>query len=376
MKLLHLSDLHLGKRVREYSLLEDQRHILRQILDIAKREQPDAVLIAGDVYDKPVPPGEAVQLLDWFLTQLSGRLLPVLLIGGNHDSPERLAFGASVLASGGIHVAPVFDGSVSCVTLKDAIGPVSVWLMPHLKPALVRHAYPDAQINTWEDAVQTVIAHMPVDPAQRNVLMAHQMVTGAATCESEELSIGGLDQVSAACFDVFDYVALGHIHGPQNIGRETLRYSGTPLKYSFSEIAHQKSVTVVELREKGAVQVRTVPLTPLRDMRRIRGTYLELMDRRSYAGTNTEDYLEVVLTDEQDVVNAMANLRTVYPNIMHLRYDNQRTQATQQTLTSAPEQQSPMELFETFYEQQNNHPMEPRQRELVQKLMETIWEDV
>ena len=272
MKLIHLSDLHLGKRVNEFSMLEDQRHILWEIIRIIDSEGPDGVIIAGDVYDKPVPPAEAVALLDEFLFSLSGRGTEVFVISGNHDSPERLAFGGRIMEHSGIHLAPVYNGNVRPVTLTDRYGDLKLYLLPFVKPAHVRRFFPEREIVSYTDAVSAAVEAMEIDMSCRNVLVTHQFVTGAVRCESEEISVGGADNVDAAVFDGFDYVALGHIHGPQQVGKPTLRYCGTPLKYSFSEAGQKKSLTVVELREKGQVEVRTVPLAPLRDMAELRGT--------------------------------------------------------------------------------------------------------
>ncbi len=282
MKLIHLSDLHLGKRVNEFSMLEDQRYILGEILKIIDQEQPQGVLIAGDVYDKSVPPTEAVALLDDFLAALAGRAVPVFLISGNHDSPERIAFGGRLMARSGVHLAPVYHGRVEPITLTDAHGPVNLYLLPFLKPTHVRRFFPEREISTYTDALATAIEAMEVDPTVRNVLVTHQFVTGAARCDSEEISVGGSDNVDVSVFDPFDYVALGHIHGPQQVGRKGVRYCGTPLKYSFSEASHKKSVTVVELEEKGNLTVRTVPLVPQRDLVELRGTYEELTFRGFY----------------------------------------------------------------------------------------------
>ena len=305
MRFLHLSDLHLGKRVCEFSMLDDQRYILEQILSLLDSRPVDAVLLAGDLYDKPVPPAEAVRLLDWFLTELSRRERPVFAISGNHDSADRVAFGSALLAESRVYVSPVFSGPPEPITLTDAHGPVDLYLLPFLKPAMVRHVWPDAPIESYNDALACVLDHCSPDPARRSVLVAHQFVAGAASCESEEPSVGGIDWVDAALFDKFDYVALGHLHSPQKVGRDTLRYCGTPLKYSFSEARQQKSVTFVELAEKGTVTLTTAPLTPLHDLREVRGSYLELTDRRNYEHTAVDDYLHITLTDEQDIPEAM-----------------------------------------------------------------------
>ena len=376
MKFLHLADLHLGKRVNGFSMLEDQAHILRQILAILDDERPDGVLIAGDVYDKPVPSVEAVGLLDGFLTELRARGVPVLLISGNHDSPERLAFGGRVMDSCGIHISPVYDGALAPVTLHDEFGPVHVWLLPFVKPAHVRRWFPDADIESYTDAVAEAVARMDIDTAARNVLVTHQFVTGGTRSGSEELSVGGTDNVDSSVFAPFDYVALGHLHGAQHIGRETIRYAGSPLKYSFSEARQHKSVTVVTLGEKGDVQVRTAALTPLRELREIRGSYDELTARSFYEHTTyRSDYLHLILTDEQDVFDAMSRLRTIYPYLMTLDYDNARTRAAGgMSVPAETERRTPLELFAALYTRQNHQPMSEVQREYIAQLMEQIME--
>lgn len=377
MKLIHLSDLHLGKRVNEYSMVEDQRYILTEILRLVDLEQPEGVLIAGDVYDKTVPSGEAVVLLDDFLVALSRRKLQVFLISGNHDSPERLAFGGRLMEGSGVHVAPVYQGKVTPISLEDQYGPVNIYLLPFLKPAQVRRCFPDLEIATYTDALAAAVEAMGVNTAGRNVLVAHQFVTGATRCDSEELSVGGTDNVDLSVFAPFDYVALGHLHGPQRVGRDTVRYCGTPLKYSFSEARQQKSLTVVELGDKGDVSIRTLPLTPLHDLVELRGSYEELTLRSFYEHTSyRRDYVHITLTDEEDIPDAVGKLRVIYPNLMKLDYDNRRTRAGGSV--EGAEQaasRSPLELLEAFYEQQNGQTMGPEQQAFARQLMEEIWED-
>lgn len=377
MKFLHLSDLHIGKRVNEVSMIEDQAYILSQILGLVDEEKPSAVLICGDVYDKSIPSAEAVCLFDDFLCRLAQRRLQVMVISGNHDSPERLSFGHRLMEHSGIHVSPVYSGTVTPITLTDEHGPVRFWLLPFVKPIHVRQCFPDCVIESYTDAVRTAIAEMKIDPSARNVLLTHQFVTGASVCESEELSVGGSDNVDASVFEGFDYVALGHIHGPQNIGSSRVRYCGTPLKYSFSEASHHKSVTVVELGAKGELELRAVPLRPLHDVRQIKGTFAQLTDKSFYKSTATEDYLHMILTDEEDVPEAAGRLRIIYPNMMKLTYDNTRTR-TNQIFDAAQDVQrkSPLELFEELYEQQNNQPMSEAQRTFAKELIETIWEEM
>ena len=375
MKLIHLSDLHLGKRINECNMLDDQAYILTEILGIIDGEKADGVLIAGDVYDKSVPSAEAVQLFDDFLCKLAKREIPVFVISGNHDSPERIAFGGRLMERSGVYLSPVYHGAVEPVLLQDEHGAVNVYMLPFIKPAHVRRYFPEEEINSYTDALATAIENMHVDTAARNVLITHQFVTGATRSESEEVSVGGSDNVDASVFDNFDYVALGHIHGPQHIGRETLRYCGTPLKYSASEAEHRKSVTVVELQEKGNVSVRTVDLTPKHDLRKLRGSYMELTARSTYVGTDTDDYLYITLTDEEDIPNAVGKLRAIYPNVMALDYDNKRTrQLSYVDAAEAAEQKSPLELFAEFYEKQNCQPMSEEQQHFAQDLIEKIWE--
>lgn len=376
MKFFHLSDLHLGKRVNEFSMLEDQKYILDQILALVDSERPDAVLIAGDIYDKPVPPTEAVSLFDAFLTGLVQRHVKVLAISGNHDSAERIAFGSGLMHASGVYFSPVYHGDAAPVTLEDEYGSVNVYLLPFVKPVHVRACFPEEEIGSYTAAVRTAIAHMQVDPTQRNILVTHQFAAGALTCDSEELTVGGTDHVDVSVFDPFDYTALGHLHGPQNIGSARVRYCGTPLKYSFSEVKHHKSVTVVELRQKGDLNVRELPLTPLRDMAELRGTYALLAERAFYSGMDTDCYFHVTLTDEEDVPEAINRLRAIYPNIMKLDYDNARTRAG--GVISPLEQvepQSPEELFAAFYQAQNNRELSPQQRAYLAELIEKIWED-
>ena len=377
MKLIHLSDLHLGKRVNEFSMLEDQAYILEQILTIIDAEQPQAVLVAGDIYDKAVPSAEAVQLFDDFLCRLSRRRLQVFVISGNHDSAERIAFGGRLMDGSGIHLSPVYDGTVEPISLTDEWGAVDVYLLPFVKPAHVRRFFPEASIESYTDAMAVAISAMEIKEDRRNILLTHQFVTGALRSDSEQISVGGADNVDAAVFASFDYVALGHIHRPQSIGREAVRYCGTPLKYSFSEAGYRKSVTVVEFREKGNLTVRTHPLTPRHDLRELRGTYLDLTDRRNYAGTATEDYLHITLTDEEDIPDAVSKLRTVYPNLMKLDYDNTRTRHQMEiTGGTEVERKSPLELFGELFEKQNNRPLSSGEESFLEGLIEKIWEEV
>ncbi len=378
MKLLHISDLHIGKRVNEFSMIEDQKYILKKILAIADEQQADGVMIAGDIYDKQVPSAEAVQVFDWFLTELADRGKQVYAVSGNHDSAERIAFGARLMSSRGVFVSPVYHGETVKLTLKDSYGELYLYLLPFIKPTVVRHALekmPDIEEKpipeSYHDAVKLAVDHMNIDSTKRNILIAHQYVTGAGRCDSEEISVGGLDNVDADVFDAFDYVALGHIHSPQSIKREGVRYCGTPLKYSFSEAEQEKSVTVVTFEEKGTIKISTVPLVPLHDMRKIRGTYLEVTARHFYQEFDPEDYVQITLTDEEDIVDGLQKLRIIYPNLMKLEYDNSRTKQNHVIECAEDiEQKSELELFAEFYELQNNQTMSEEQTAFVSQLIE------
>ncbi len=461
MRFFHISDLHIGKRVNGFSMLEDQKYILERILELADENAPDGVWIAGDLYDKSQPSAEAVETVDWFLSQFAVRGIPVWAISGNHDSPERVAYGSGMLEHAGIYMNRVFDGKlqgylvtkfadkdkpvISRITehvceraesrkeaggradgkgmpeknvlqimaekrgggseeISDRVqvgmseeeisGPVQVgmseeqisdpvqsevsekqtdileqvciWLLPYLRPAQVRRFFPEREIETTQQAVEAVLAGTELPEQQTHILVMHQFLAGAAVCDSEELSIGGLDQVSVSAVDGFDYVALGHLHRPQKIGRETVRYCGSPLKYSFSEAGHQKSVTVVETGPGKAVSVRTIPLTPKREMREIRGPIDRLLESEIYEAADRKDYLHITLTDEEEVLDAIGRLREVYPNIMRLDFEKNQATAEDTQQTVFLDEKTPAELFAEFYELQNGRKMSEEQRGLVE----------
>lgn len=377
MKIIHLADLHIGKRVNEFSMIDDQKYILNQILEIIDKEKPDAVIIAGDVYDKQVPSIEAVELLDSFISDISKRKTTTFIISGNHDSAERLAFGSSLMAMGKIYISPVYNGKISKYTLKNDFGSANFYLLPFVKPSHVKRFFPDEKIESYTDAIRVVVDNLKLDTSEINILIAHQFVTGASRTESEEISVGGLDNVDASVFEDFDYVALGHIHRPQKIGTERIRYCGTPLKYSFSEVNDTKSVSIIEINSKEDFNLRTIPLIPKRDMRKIRGTYEELITKTSYESTNTDDYIHVTLTDEFNVVDAIQKLRVIYKNIMKLEYDNMRTRESRKINLDdmVIENKNPLEIFSEFYKLQNNKEMDDEQKEIIKKIMEEVWEE-
>lgn len=376
MKIMHLSDLHIGKRVNEYSMLQDQIYILKEILRIIDNEKVETVIIAGDVYDRSLPPNEALELFDEFLYQLSSRNVNVFVISGNHDSPERISYGGRMMTENKIFLSPVYNGDVKPISLNDDYGEVNFYLLPFIRPADIRRYFPDENIENYTDAVKVAIDNMNVDFSERNILVTHQFVTGAELSESEDIIVGGTDNVSGEVFDGFDYVALGHIHREQTVGKDNIRYCGTPLKYSFSEAKHIKSVTILDFNDKGNIEYFKIPLTPFRDMREIRGTYYELTLKSSYESTNTEDYLHITLTDEEDIPDAIGKLRSIYPNIMKLDYDNLRTRGsgTVDAIENI-ESKSPFELFADLFKQQNNQDMSEEQEEIMRNLIDKIWEE-
>ena len=394
MKLIHTADLHIGKSVCEHSMLDEQRFILANILEVVATEKPDALLIAGDVYDKSVPSAEAVAVLDEFLVQLSKTGTKVFVLSGNHDSAERIAFGGRIMADRGVYMSPVYSGAFTPVTLKDELGEVDVWMLPFVRPATVRACLEGdddrAQVTDYTSATRMAIAQMKFADGRRNVLLAHQFVTGAERSDSEE-NVGGLDNVDASVFDSFDYVALGHIHKPQNVAKDAsgvarVRYSGTPLKYSLSEKDHKKSLTVVELGGKtqsglADISVREIPLKPAHDVREIRGTFAELVSpeyqRKQVAeGLKLDDYVYVKLTDENDVPDAALKLRGIYPNLMMLDYDNERTRNQRITVGDTKvEQRTPMELFGEFFTDMTKRELNEEESKFVQDIIEGIWEE-
>ncbi len=378
MKFMHLADLHLGKCVNGFSMLEDQRAVLGQILAMVRKEKPDALLIAGDVYDKGVPSVEAALLLNDFLIGLERT--ETVMIAGNHDSSERLSFGRSFFRLGGVHISPPYDGHVQPVVLNDAYGEVHVWMLPYVRASEVRACFPDERVENIADAVACAIRHFGMDSGVRNVLAAHLFVSGAARSDSETgVSVGTLENVPAGLFAPFEYTALGHLHIPQDIGSSRVRYCGSPLKYSFSEVSVPKSVTVVELEEKGApVKVRALPLAPLHDMRELRGSFDELMDRRNYQGTAVDDYLHITLTDEQEKFDAVNKLRTVYPNLMVLDYDYLRARSGPVGELPAGEvfAADPMALAGQFYRERKGGDavLSTEQKDYLQAVIHEFWE--
>lgn len=377
MKFLHLSDLHLGKRIGEISLIEDQKYILNQILHIIDKETPDGIIIAGDVYDKSIPSVEAIGVFDDFLVNISNRSIPVFVISGNHDSAERLSFGNRLMDMKGVYVSPTYRGDIKKITLNDEFGEVNIYMLPFIKPSVIRQLFPDEEIIDYTDAINVATLNMDIDNEKRNVLITHQFVTGASRTESEEISVGGTDNVSSEVFEKFDYVALGHIHRAQCCGEEKIRYSGTPLKYSFSEANDEKSVTIIELNKKGSLKIKCEPLVPLRDLKEIRGTYDELTKKSYYEGTTYQsDFMHITLTDEEDIPEALGKLRSIYHNLIKLDYDNTRTRFNSEIIIDETgNKKTPVDVFAEFYEMQNGMPLSDTQMDFICKLFEKIKED-
>lgn len=373
MKFLHLADLHLGKRINEYSLFEDQKYILESIVSIAESEKVDSVIIAGDIYDKSVPAAKAVSLFDKFITRLKTLGIRLFIISGNHDSAERLEFGSEIMKNSDIFISSVFREIPKPITVSDSFGEIDVYLLPFVKAVNVRHVVEGSEVETTDQAIREVISLMKPDSNRRSVLVAHQFVAGASRCDSEDIFAGGSDSIGADAFSGFDYVALGHLHGPQKIVSENIRYSGSPLKYSASESSHKKSIPIVEIMEKGHLEIKLIPLTPIRDLRKIRGSYEELTLRKNYEATNTQDYVCITLTDENDIPNAIGKLRSIYPNILSLEYDNKRT-ALLKALSpiEAEEAKNPFELVSDFYKLRNNAEMSDFQAEEVRSIIESL----
>lgn len=375
MRFLHLADLHIGKRVYDCSMIEEQRYILKTILAIVLEQKVDAVLIAGDVYDKQVPSAEAVQLFDDFLSGLSEKNVKVFVISGNHDSAERIAFGTRIMSKNGVYMSPVYNGKPEPITLQDEFGDIRIYMLPYIKPIHVRTVFGENEIKSYNDAVAYAVENMKVDSAERNVLLSHQFVTGAVTCDSEEMTIGGVENIDVSVYDDFDYVALGHIHSPQKCKRDTVRYAGSPLAYSFSERKHKKVAVVIELKEKGNVEVKEISLKPLHNMRELRGSYEELVSKKTYEKTATDDYLHVILTDEGTIPGAVDKMRIIYPNILYLEYEKSQCTGNASGKLADVKSKTPMELLQDFFTEQTGKEMSQEQEKLAEKVIRAKAEE-
>lgn len=370
MRFLHLADLHIGKRVNGFSMIEDQKFVFEQVYNVIENEKIDGIIMAGDIYDKPVPSAEAVKLFDEMLTRLVSINLPIFVISGNHDSAERIGFGSDILSVAKVYMSRVYNGNLQKIELEDDYGKINVYLLPFIKPATVKNIYKEAEIKDYDDALEYVLSQEKIDETKRNVIVSHQFVTGAMRSESEEVSVGGLDNVSVENYKAFDYVALGHIHRAQQMGRESARYAGTLLKYSFSEEKHNKSMTIVDLKEKGNIEIKEIPVKPLHDLKTIKGKFSKITSEEFYKELKKEDYYRAVLTDEEDILNAIGKLKSIYPNLMSMEYDNTRTRSYSVVdNVETAEAKSPLEHFEEFFEKQNGRKMSEKQRNYLLEIL-------
>ena len=370
MRFLHLADLHIGKRVNGFSMIEDQKFVFEQVYNVIENEKIDGIIMAGDIYDKPVPSAEAVKLFDEMLTRLVSINLPIFVISGNHDSAERIGFGSDILSAAKVYMSRVYNGNLQKIELEDDYGKINVYLLPFIKPATVKNIYKEAEIKDYDDALEYVLSQEKIDKTKRNVIVSHQFVTGAMRSESEEVSVGGLDKVSVENYEAFDYVALGHIHRAQQMGRESARYAGTLLKYSFSEEKHNKSMTIVDLKEKGNIEIKEIPVKPLHDLKTIKGKFSKITSEEFYKELKKEDYYRAVLTDEDDILNAIGKLKSIYPNLMSMEYDNTRTRSYSVVdNVETGEAKSPLDYFEEFFEKQNGRKMSEKQRDYLLEIL-------
>lgn len=377
MKILHTSDLHIGKRANEYALLEEQEFVLKQIIDIAQSEKPEAIILAGDIYDKSIPSAEAVSLFDDFLVNLAKFGKDIFIISGNHDSAERIAFASRIMEASKIHLSPVFNGKIAPIILNDGETELAVYMLPFIKPAIVQHfADEGTEIKTYDEAMRYVISQMGIDKTRRNILVTHQFITNAERTESEDVMVGGLDNIDASAFDGFDYVALGHLHRPQSCGKETIRYSGSPLKYSFSEVNDKKSVTIIEINGEETPIITERPLTPLHEWFDLRGSYDELTAKTFYDGKGYQEaFVRITLTDEDDIPDGMRKLKSIYHRLMELRYDNKRTRAGMTSIGKPMDVEAlqPDKLFGDLFEKQNGQALSEEQKRYMNETIETIF---
>lgn len=357
MKLMHVGDLHLGKSLGDFDLTEDQEYLLNQLLGIVEKQAVDAVLIAGDVYDKAIPSEAATRMLDYFLSSLAKRNVYVYMVSGNHDSDERLNYGSNLFETNHIYISTKYEGNLYKQTLKVGKDEADIYLLPFVKASQVRHFLPGAKIESYDDAVRAILDKANIDESRNNVLVAHQFVMGKS--EDPELSgseslgtqsVGTVEKIGYDCFDLFDYVALGHIHSPQQVGRKEVRYSGSPLKYSISEVNNEKSVTLITVSGKGKVEIELVPIKPMRNMRHLRGKIKDILDKASV--TAPEDFIYATLTDEEIISDAMGIFQQVYPNTVKIDYDNSHTREIEQVdISKIAENRSFAELISDFYRQ-------------------------
>ena len=384
MKILHLADLHIGKIVLEQSMLEDQKYILKQIVEKIKNEKIELVLIAGDIYDRSVPPSDAVTCLNNFLKILIKDLkVKVCIIAGNHDSKERLGFGSEIFANDGLYITANYKGKVDKIELHDEYGKLNIYMLPYIKPVEVKEFFGDIEINSYHEAIRTIIEKEKIDQNERNIILSHQFVTAGSEeperSESETLILGGTENVDISCYKKFDYVALGHIHGPQRIGRDTARYAGTILKYSFSEVNQKKSLTMINFKEKGNLDIKLIPLEPLRDMRILKGPIEELNKEENYKKTNVEDYIKAIITNEEPVYDAIGKMKKIFPNTLRLEIENSKTNLNIDKKLSNLDnikKKDEIELFNEFYKYQHDQELNSIQLEIIEDIIKDVKGEV
>ena len=384
MKILHLADLHIGKIVLEQSMLEDQKYILKQIVEKIKNEKIELVLIAGDIYDRSVPPSDAVTCLNNFLKILIKDLkVKVCIIAGNHDSKERLGFGSEIFANDGLYITANYKGKVDKIELHDEYGKLNIYMLPYIKPVEVKEFFGDIEINSYHEAITTIIEKEKIDQNERNIILSHQFVTAGSEeperSESETLILGGTENVDISCYKKFDYVALGHIHGPQRIGRNTARYAGTILKYSFSEVNQKKSLTMINFKEKGNLDIKLIPLEPLRDMRILKGPIEELTKEENYKKTNVEDYIKAIITNEEPVYDAIGKMKKIFPNTLRLEIENSKTNLNIDKKLSNLDnikKKDEIELFNEFYKYQHDQELNSIQLEIIEDIIKDVKGEV
>ncbi len=382
MKILHLADLHIGKIVLEQSLLEDQVYMLEQIVKKVEEEKIELVLISGDIYDRSVPPADSVTVLNNFLKVLVKDLkVKVCMIAGNHDSKERLNFGKELFADDGLHICAIYDGKLEKQEFEDEYGKLNIYMLPYIKPVEIKQYFDeDEGITSYHDAVKKVIEKENIKEDERNIILSHQFVTAGNVepekSDSETLILGGTENVDVSVYDKFDYVALGHIHGPQRIGRDTARYSGTMLKYSFSEVNQNKCLTILDFKEKGNLEINTsITIKPLRDMRVIKGPIEELTSKEIYSKTNREDYIRAIITNEEQVYDAIGQIKKIYPNTLRLDIENSKSEI-QQTLQISDlddiKKKDEVDLFNEFYQYQNNQELNESQMDIMKQVVKEV----
>lgn len=380
MRILHLADLHLGKILQEESLLEDQKYMLEEIIKKVQEENIEIILISGDIYDRSIPQTDAVDMLDYFLNKLIKDLKKqVFMISGNHDSKERLGFGNKIFENDGLYISSKYEGQIKKVELQDEYGKLNIYLLPFIKPVEVKKYFED-EILSYDETIKKIIEKENIDETQRNIILTHQFVTcigeEVERTDSETISLGGIDNVDISNYDKFDYVAIGHVHRPQRIGRDTARYAGTMLKYSFSEVNHKKTIPIIDFKEKGNINIKLVELTPLRDMREIKGPIEELTKKENYKNTNTEDYIKAIITNEEPVYDAIGQIRKVYPNVLKLEIQNSKSSVSQNDEKEKELQniknKSEVELFNEFYKFQNYTELNDEQTQVIENIVKEI----